>query len=82
MRIAIIGGGISGLTFAYSLQKNGVAYDLFEAAEHPGGTIVSLRDKIDPQIKTLIKLEVNKDYTHSNGQELRAQLEAHQDKSA
>ena len=41
-----------------------------------------LRDKIDPQIKALIKREVNKDYTHSNGQELRAQLEAHQDKSA
>ncbi|WP_229493915.1 host attachment protein [Massilia arenae] len=41
-----------------------------------------LREKIDPQIKALIKREVNKDYTHSNGQELRAQLDAHQDKSA
>lgn len=41
-----------------------------------------LRSDLDPQIKSLIKLEVNKDYTHSNGQELRAQLAAHQDKSA
>ena len=42
MRIAIIGGGISGLTFAYYLQKAGVAYDLFEADERPGGNIHSL----------------------------------------
>ena len=41
-----------------------------------------LRSTIDPQLKSLIKREVNKDYTHSNGQELRAQLDAHQDKSA
>ena len=42
MRIAIIGGGISGLTFAYYLQKAGVAYDLFEADARPGGNILSL----------------------------------------
>ncbi|WP_375419345.1 protoporphyrinogen oxidase [uncultured Hymenobacter sp.] len=42
MRIAIIGGGISGLTFAYYLQKNGIAYDLFEADARPGGNILSL----------------------------------------
>ena len=42
MRIAIIGGGISGLTFAYYLQKAGVAYDLFEADERTGGNILSL----------------------------------------
>ncbi|OIJ40722.1 host attachment protein [Massilia timonae] len=41
-----------------------------------------LRSTIDPQLKSLIKREVNKDYTRSNGQELRAQLDAHQDKSA
>ena len=33
-----------------------------------------LRTAIDPQIKSLIKRELNKDYTHSNGQELRALL--------
>jgi len=39
-----------------------------------------LRTTIDPQVKSLITRELNKDYTHSNGQELRAQLDAHLDK--
>ena len=41
MRIAILGGGISGLTFAYYLQKAGIAYDLFEAAARAGGNVLS-----------------------------------------
>jgi len=41
MKIAIIGGGISGLTLAWYLQKNGVAYDLFEASARPGGNLHS-----------------------------------------
>jgi oxygen-dependent protoporphyrinogen oxidase len=41
MRIAIIGGGLTGLTLAYYLQKAGVAYDLFEASERPGGNLHS-----------------------------------------
>lgn len=47
MRIAIIGGGISGLTFAYYLQKAGVAYDLFEAGTRPGGNVLSLHQPAD-----------------------------------
>ena len=39
MKIAIIGGGISGLTLAWYLQKAGVAYDLFEADARPGGNL-------------------------------------------
>ncbi|TGD79928.1 protoporphyrinogen oxidase [Hymenobacter wooponensis] len=39
MTIAIIGGGISGLTLAWHLQKAGAYYDLFEAAPRPGGTV-------------------------------------------
>ena len=39
MKIAIIGGGISGLTLAWYLQKSGVAYDLFEADARPGGNL-------------------------------------------
>ncbi|MDO7848008.1 protoporphyrinogen oxidase [Hymenobacter sp. M29] len=39
MKIAIIGGGISGLTLAWHLQKAGVSYDLFEADERPGGNL-------------------------------------------
>ncbi|PJJ61284.1 protoporphyrinogen oxidase [Hymenobacter chitinivorans] len=41
MRIAILGGGISGLTLAFYLQRAGVAYDLFEASPRPGGNIRS-----------------------------------------
>ncbi|MFC6225727.1 protoporphyrinogen oxidase [Hymenobacter artigasi] len=41
MKIAIIGGGISGLTLAWYLQKSGVAYDLFEADTRPGGNLRS-----------------------------------------
>jgi protein required for attachment to host cells len=36
----------------------------------------SLRAHLDPQIKPLIKFEVNKDYTNSSAQELREQLRA------
>ncbi len=40
-----------------------------------------LRTKLNPQVQGLIKTEVNKDYTHSSGQQLREQLQAHQAKS-
>lgn len=41
MAIAILGGGISGLTLAWYLQRAGIDYDLFEASPRPGGTIRS-----------------------------------------
>ncbi|MFL6673828.1 MAG: host attachment protein [Massilia sp.] len=40
----------------------------------------ALRSFMDPHIKQMIKLEINKDYTHSNGQQLREQLQAQQAK--
>lgn len=42
-RIAIIGGGIAGLTAAWETQKQGVAYTIFEAEPRLGGKIVSER---------------------------------------
>ncbi|MDX5346991.1 MAG: protoporphyrinogen oxidase [Hymenobacteraceae bacterium] len=45
MRVGIIGGGISGLTVAYYLQKMGVPYDLFEANEQVGGAMKSVQVK-------------------------------------
>ena len=42
MKIAIIGGGLAGLTCAWYLQAAGVAYDLFEAEARPGGNLLSL----------------------------------------
>jgi protein required for attachment to host cells len=36
-----------------------------------------LRVALDPQLKTLVSLEINKDYTHSNAQQLQEQIKAH-----
>jgi protein required for attachment to host cells len=41
----------------------------------------ALRSFLDPHVKSLIKFEVNKDYTHFNAQELREQLHAQMVKS-
>lgn len=43
MRIAILGGGLTGLVLAYYLQKAGVAYDVFEGNERAGGNLHSPR---------------------------------------
>jgi protein required for attachment to host cells len=40
----------------------------------------ALRSFLDPHIKPLIELEVNKDYTHSSPQQLREQIQAQRDK--
>jgi protein required for attachment to host cells len=37
-----------------------------------------LRAVLAPQLKPLVGLEIDKDYTHSNGQQLRAQIQVHQ----
>ncbi|MGI4885462.1 MAG: protoporphyrinogen oxidase [Janthinobacterium lividum] len=42
MKIALLGGGLAGLTCAWYLQQAGVAYDLFEADARPGGNLLSL----------------------------------------
>jgi oxygen-dependent protoporphyrinogen oxidase len=41
MTVGIIGAGISGLTLAYELQKQGIHYQLWEASSQPGGYIQS-----------------------------------------
>ena len=41
--IGIIGGGISGLTLAYELQKKNIPYILLEASAQVGGVIRSER---------------------------------------
>ncbi|SIT86371.1 oxygen-dependent protoporphyrinogen oxidase [Pontibacter indicus] len=43
MRVAIIGAGISGLSLAYYLQRQGIAYDLFEAGSEVGGNMRTLQ---------------------------------------
>jgi protoporphyrinogen/coproporphyrinogen III oxidase len=41
--VAIIGGGITGLTAAFYLKQRGIPFALFEAAERVGGVIQSVR---------------------------------------
>ena len=35
--VAIVGGGIMGLTLAYRLAQHGIKVDLYERSENPGG---------------------------------------------
>ena len=44
MRIAVIGGGITGLTAAFALQKAGADVTVFEAGEVLGGPIRSYHE--------------------------------------
>ncbi|MEX0820543.1 MAG: protoporphyrinogen oxidase [Rhodothermales bacterium] len=43
-RVAVIGGGIAGLTAAYRLMKEGMVPVIFEASDRAGGVIRSERD--------------------------------------
>src|SRR5215469_18916372 len=38
-RIAIVGGGLSGLAAAYQLAQEGVEFSLFEASDRLGGIV-------------------------------------------
>ena len=37
----------------------------------------ALRAQLDPQLKQFVSVEIDKDYSHSNGQQLREQIRAH-----
>ncbi|PLR91148.1 flavin monoamine oxidase family protein [Bacillus sp. T33-2] len=43
-RVAIIGGGLAGLTCAYRLQQSGIRSEVYEAAQRPGGRCWTKRD--------------------------------------
>ncbi|WP_047490519.1 protoporphyrinogen oxidase [Terriglobus sp. TAA 43] len=42
-RIAIVGGGLAGLSAAYELQRNGHSFTLFEQSDRLGGIVDTLR---------------------------------------
>ena len=43
MKVAIVGAGITGLTAAYHLQKLGIQPTVYEASDHVGGVIRTVR---------------------------------------
>ena len=43
-QVAIIGGGITGLTAAFRLQQRGIPAVLFEAADRVGGVIHTVQE--------------------------------------
>ena len=43
-RVAIIGGGITGLVAAFELKRHGVPFVLFEASDRVGGVIRTVRE--------------------------------------
>jgi oxygen-dependent protoporphyrinogen oxidase len=45
LNVAVIGGGITGLTAAYQLKKNGAKVSLFESSEHLGGMLQTSIDE-------------------------------------
>lgn len=46
-RVAIVGGGVAGLTAAYRLQSKGLKPVVFEGADRWGGRILTVRDFYD-----------------------------------
>ena len=42
MRVAVIGGGISGLATAFLLKRKGVEVTVFEAADNVGGNVQTI----------------------------------------
>lgn len=44
--VAIIGAGISGLTAAYLLKKNGIDYSVYEASNRTGGRVLTVPDGV------------------------------------
>jgi protoporphyrinogen oxidase len=45
MKIAVLGGGLSGLTLAYLMKRNGLDLDILEKEEECGGLMRTLRTK-------------------------------------
>lgn len=45
-QVAVIGAGIAGLTTAYRLHKAGIAVEVFEARDRPGGRIWTYQDGV------------------------------------
>ena len=55
MHIAVIGGGITGLSAAWELQKRGIEFTILEASERWGGKVISSRLELNPNANFLVE---------------------------
>ncbi len=64
-RVAIVGGGISGLTAAYELDRKGFEVTIIEASDRLGGSFWSFegakltKEAIEEELKTLYNLSIS-----------------------
>ena len=59
-KIAVIGGGISGITCAYDLNQKGYSVDIYEKENEVGGSLLKMPEQIlNPKLiqEEIIKLE-------------------------
>ena len=55
MHIAIVGGGITGLSAAWELQKRGIKFTLLEASDRWGGKVISSRIELNDNAHFLVE---------------------------
>ena len=55
MHIAIVGGGITGLSAAWELQKRGIKFTLLEASDRWGGKVISSKIKLNHNARFLVE---------------------------
>ncbi len=55
MHIAIVGGGITGLSAAWELQQRGVEFTLLEASDRWGGKVISSKLKLNNDANFLVE---------------------------
>lgn len=72
-KVAVIGGGISGLSVACDLDKKGFEVTIYEKSDRLGGHIWSFegrlieKDKIEEELKIVKKLGISVVYNHKVG---------------
>jgi monoamine oxidase len=67
-RIAIVGGGISGLNAAYKLKRHGLSAGIYEASKRTGGRIYTAKDLLNPGLTT----ELGGEFVDSTHKEMMA----------
>ena len=77
-KIAVVGGGLSGISAAYELNKKGFKVTVFEKSDRLGGQIWNYegrlidKKRIEEELKIIDRLEIDVYYNHKvGGEELK-----------